>query len=88
MKTKLLLGIALIFIVSSAQGEFRGMDQSYDCNDTVGFVVHCDDFIEDNPWSKLDIINIPNDRQVEAQKQSRWKMSIQHGGYGQPTGLR
>jgi hypothetical protein len=79
MKTKLLLGITLNFLVCTAQGEFRGMDSSYDCSGPVGVAIHCPDVYGENLWPKLDMNNIANDRYIEAYKQPRWKMNIQFG---------
>jgi len=48
----------------------------------VGYVAHCDELTGENPWSRIDTIFPSSDKRKEAKKQSRWKMNLQHSGYG------
>ena len=87
MNRKLLVGIVLSVFVCSAQAQFRGMDLSYDCDGAVGYVAHCDEFTGENPWSKIDMVIPPSDKQIEVKKQSRWKMNLHHSGFGHSISL-
>ena len=82
MKRKILVGIVLSVFVCSAQAEFRGMDSSYDCGRSVGYVAHCDELTGENPWSRIETTFPSSDTRKEAKKQSRWKMTLQHSGFG------